>query len=352
MYGGISEERGVSSISAATVAAAVGTKNRVVPIAIDPHGGWYLQPHSVVGAVPVVEERTRVSIVPARGLSVAGRALPVDVVFPVVHGKQGEDGVIQGALEVAGLPYVGSGVCASAVGMHKGHTKALWERAGLPVVPYCVLRCESMEDNAYAGFERRVASCAERWGWPLFVKPARSGSSAGISKLSNVAQLRGALHTAMQFDDYIMVEKGIIGREIEYAVVGNDTPYVSEGCEIVPGHDFYDYSAKYLDTKSTKVVIPARIPPALNTELQKVVAHAYAVSEASGLARVDLLLDASERYYLSEINTMPGFTESSAFPRLWKAEGRALSEVIEDILDYAERQHLKRARFRRPPLPN
>ena len=358
LYGGISEEREVSCQSTAAVAASIDReKHELLLIAIDPQGRWYLQPaqllEKVYKALPIHSVPSQqLSLIPGAGLWQRDTNLKIEMVFPLLHGRQGEDGLLQGALEMAHLPYVGSGVCASAVGMHKVLVRRLWEQTTLPVVPYIDFDYPQIADAIPYSVVETVDSFVAQHGFPLFVKPSRSGSSAGISKLHSLNNLKEALEKAARYDHHLLVEKGIEGRELEYAVIGNETPRISVGGQIVSNHEFYDYTAKYLDTDSSRLIVPAEIPAVLDKKIRAIVQRAYIVCEASGLARIELFLDSKAHIYLNEINTIPGFTLHSIFPSLWNAEDYSMQDIVEDLFHYAIEKHKRHQCGNQLPIPS
>lgn len=264
----------------------------------------------------------------------------IDVVFPVLHGTFGEDGTVQGLLELADLPYVGAGVLASAASMDKELMKRLAKERDLPVVEYRVLSSTQIESAEEA--------CASL-GFPLFVKPANLGSSVGISKSKNGAELKHALVTAAQFDRKIIVERGILGREFECAVLGNDEPVASTPCEILPSREFYDYEDKYLLGKA-QTVIPADLSVDQTGQIQRLAVDCYRAVECEGMARVDFLLEnTTGKLYINEINTIPGFTSISMYPKMWEYGGLPMPKLIDRLIDLAlERDRIrKRLRYTR-----
>jgi D-alanine-D-alanine ligase len=261
-----------------------------------------------------------------------------DIYFPVLHGPFGEDGTIQGLLELAAVPYVGAGVAGSALGMDKALSKSVLRDHGLPVVPFEAVR-EIDWSKAPAAVLRRV-----RRGLPvpLFVKPSNLGSSVGITKVRAYAELPAALDRAFRYDDVALVEKGISGRELELSVLGNDRPEASVPGEIIPHREFYDYADKYIDGK-TKFVIPAALPPRTLVRIRALGVAAFKALAASGLARVDFFLEKStNRLYVNEINTIPGFTEISMYPKLWDASGLPFPRLLERLIDLGFERHRHR----------
>jgi D-alanine-D-alanine ligase len=258
-------------------------------------------------------------------------------VFPVLHGTYGEDGTVQGLLELADLPYVGSGVLASSVGMDKAIMKSVFRDAGIPICRWIVVHPGTDAVDTVAA---RVAS---EIGYPCFVKPANLGSSVGISKVKAAGELGTAIADAASYDVKIVVEAGIDARELECAVLGNDEPEVSGVGEIIPSHEFYDYADKYVDG-GAKAVIPAAIPSELIDEARTLAARTFRAVDAAGMARVDFFLErGTNRLYVNEINTIPGFTPTSMFPKLWEAAGRSFASVVERLLELAIARHQVRA---------
>jgi len=353
LYGGRSAEHPVSVVSARSVMEALDpARFEVVPIGITREGAWLVSRTSPLeltapgGELPVVDaEGTPVALRPG---AVAAPLVPVDpgvtlgqvdVVFPLLHGPFGEDGTVQGLLELADLPYIGSGVLASALAMDKAMTKVVLEQAGLPQGPYLVLRERDWRADPGA-FAARVAA---ELTWPVFVKPARLGSSIGITKVTAPEQLDAALGAAFAWDGKVLVEQGLAARELECGVLG---PAGAAECsvpgEIVPAHDFYDFEAKYLD--ESKLLIPAPVPAEVATRVRELARRAYDALDCDGLARVDFFYEeATGRILVNEVNTIPGFTPKSMFPLLWEASGMAYPELIARLVDLA----LERSRDRK-----
>ncbi len=251
-----------------------------------------------------------------------------EIIFPLLHGPYGEDGTIQGLFEIAGLPYIGCGVLASAVGMDKDISKRLFLQAGLPVVPY---RAMNISDLAKE-FDTLKRAVAEEFGYPVFTKPANLGSSVGIRKIHSERELYDGVRYAGQFDRRILVEKGIDARELECAVLGNDNPEASAVGEVIPSREFYDYYDKYCSPDSS-VEIPARIPEKTAAEVREIALRAFRAIDGSGLSRVDFLMDRNTgKLWLSEVNTMPGFTPISMYPKLWAAQGVPFDELVRRLV--------------------
>ena len=353
LFGGRSSEHEISCLSARSVIDALeGDDVEVVPIGIARDGRWFLLPGppalpSETGRMPEVVADTAALArlagddgTPALVLADGSRSA-VDVVFPVLHGPRGEDGAIQGLLEVAGVPYVGAGVLGSALGMDKAMQKALWSAAGLPVVRYLVVGEPDWSDD-----QEGVLTRASDLGFPLFTKPASLGSSVGITKVSEAAGLPAAIATAFRFERKIVIEQGIDPvREIEVAVLGNDDPVASVCGEIVPeGHAFYDYEAKYLDEHGARLVIPAPLEPALASRVQQLAVTAFTTIACAGMARVDCFVQ-DDTVWLNEINTIPGFTSISMYPKLWEASGLPYPDLVTKLLDLGiERFEAERAK--------
>ena len=261
----------------------------------------------------------------------------IDVVFPALHGTFGEDGTLQGLLELAGLPYVGAGVLASSVSMDKEVMKRLARERGLPVVDYLVFSRLELRDT------ERICSQFE---FPVFVKPANLGSSVGISKAHNCAELKSALDLAASFDRKIIVERGIEGREFECAVLGNEDPVASVPCEILPSREFYDYDDKYLLEKAG-TVIPANLSAEQTAELQRMAVECYRAVDCEGLARVDFLLEtATQRLFINEINTLPGFTSISMYPKMWEYSGLPMPKLVDRLIELALDRHAAKQNLR------
>jgi D-alanine-D-alanine ligase len=271
------------------------------------------------------------------------QSMGLDVVFPVLHGPYGEDGTVQGLLELANLPYVGCGVLASAVGMDKAMMKVVFAQRGLPQVDHAVVLRRDWTHDRTAVRDGLLA----RLAMPLFVKPANLGSSVGISKVHGAGELDAAMDLAAGFDRKIVVEAGVANaREIECAVLGNDVPEASVAGEVIPSREFYDYEAKYLD-EGSKTVIPADLPPAQGAEVQRLTKAAFVAIDGAGLARVDFLLGRDDgRLYVNEVNTLPGFTTISMFSKLWEASGVSYPALIDRLIALALERHAAKQQLR------
>ena len=352
VFGGRSSEHAVSCATAAGVMQAIDRDvYDVLPIGIAKDGRWVLASGDTgalelsAGHVPEVDGSGAGVMMPQstteRSLSVLEPGAPpralaeVDVVFPLLHGPFGEDGTIQGLLELADIRYVGSGVLASAVMMDKHYMKVVFAGHGLPIGPYVVITDREWQRDPVASMDA-VASL----DWPVFVKPARAGSSMGITKVSSLAGLRAAIEFAREYDPKIIVEAGITGREIECAVLegrGGAAVRTSEvgEIEIVKGHEFYDFEAKYLAESDVRLSCPARLPDGVADEIRQIAAAAFEAAGCEGLARVDCFYTEHGDVILNEINTMPGFTPLSMYPRMWAASGLGYPELIDELIQLA-----------------
>ena len=261
----------------------------------------------------------------------------IDVAFPVLHGTFGEDGTIQGLLELADLPYVGAGVLGSSASMDKEVMKRLAKERGLPVVDYRTLTSKDSDS---------LQDVCEAFPFPMFVKPANLGSSVGISKAKNCVELKSAVEHAAAYDRKVIVERGIVGREFECAVLGNENPIASLPCEILPSRDFYDYDDKYL-LEQAQTVIPADLTPEQTAEVQRLAVECYRAVECEGMGRVDFLLEnATGKFYINEINTIPGFTSISMYPKMWEHSGLPMPKLIDRLIELAVERHEIKARLR------
>jgi D-alanine-D-alanine ligase len=353
LFGGSSVEHEVSVVSARGVAGALDRARFVaVPLGITGDGRW-LPPE--ISAELLANGTTRVENAGAAHLLLdpgnggliamtpgqAPRPLPLDVIFSVVHGWGGEDGRIQGALDLVGIPCVGPGVLGSAVGMDKQVSKSLFQERGLPVAPWIALLREDWQRDPAAA-HRRVSDL----GWPVFTKPANGGSSVGISKVRAESELDAALAAAFAHDRKVVVEKGLDVREIECAVLGNEDPEVSVCGEIVPSGEFYDYAAKYQDGTS-QLFIPAKLDPDLAQRIRALAIEAFKALELAGMARVDFFLErGTGRVFLNEVNTLPGFTPISMYPKLWEASGVSYGDLLARLIDLARRRAADEGRRR------
>ncbi len=378
IYGGRSGEHEVSVASAASVLKSLDRdRYEPVPIRIEKDGRWTLpdRPPTVLAAAEVIEaarlqsartvrtareahlvahpSEERLLTIERRTASSSDSSdarenayvtgVGMDVIFPVLHGPYGEDGTVQGLLELANVPYVGAGVLASAVGMDKGVMKSLFGAHGLPSVEYLTVRRSDFQADRVG----QARSIVDRLGLPLFVKPANLGSSVGISKVKAAAQLEPAMELAGEFDRKIIIEAAVPDpREIECAVLGNDLPEASVPGEVVPSREFYDYEAKYLD-QGSKLLIPAPMTEAESAEVQRLAIAAFRAIDGAGMARVDFLMArGSGRIYVNEVNTIPGFTTISMYAKLWEASGLSYPALLDRLIELALERHAEKQLLR------
>ncbi len=356
LYGGKSGEHEVSLQSAASIVRNLDPELfEPVLVAIDKEGAWLLQGPGILGRARSAEgplligAGPRVLVGPATGLLVADagvlKPLPCDIVFPVLHGTFGEDGTIQGLLEVAGLPYVGAPVMGSALGMDKEKAKRLWIAEGLPVVPFVLAR---RGDEAKAPRLSEIAQEVEkRFGWPAFAKPACAGSSVGASSVSDADDLGRALREALEWDDKALVEPFVKASEIECSVLGNGNPRAFPPGEIVPKHEFYDYEAKYIDPDGAALILPARLDEGVAAKVRDIALRAYRALDLAGMARVGFFVDSTKgEVLLNEVNTIPGFTSISMYPKMCETGGLAYPGLITELLELAIERHEGKSRLR------
>ncbi len=364
LFGGRSGEHEISLRSALTVMSAMDPRRyEIVPIGIDHEGHWFLEKNALkvlaqttpdlgalsAGDTPVtlLPHNDSRSLVPTPSKSGAAAAArpnlggPLDVVFPVLHGTFGEDGTVQGLLELAGVPYVGAGVLCSAIGMDKDLQKRVLRDAGVAVVKYhSIIRRDHEEHPALA------KKFARELGYPVFVKPNALGSSIGISKVKGPIGLDAALADAFQYDRKALIEESCEGRELECAVLGNDRPEASTVGEILitHGHEFYSYESKYVDEKGSETRIPANLPKTALNKIRRLAVEAFKALSLRGMARVDFLARRDlTQIYVNEVNTIPGFTSISMYPKLWEASGIALPQLIDRLIELAIEDHRERA---------
>jgi len=347
LFGGRSGEHEVSLASAASVIRGLDPdKYEAVPIGITKEGHWLvgsaaqkMLPEVLKAGQRVVmaADPTDAALIP---LDRSGGGQRIDVVFPVMHGTYGEDGTIQGLLDLAGLPFVGAGVLGSAIGMDKDVTKRLLQGAKIPVVPWLTVYRADWENDPKT-VQREIE---KKFKYPVFVKPAALGSSVGMTKVHSRGELAAALNLACEFAMKILVEKSVNAREIEVSVLGNHDPKASIPGEIVPHREFYDYTAKYLE-EGTQLLIPAKLEKAQINKIQKYAITAFRALELSGMARVDFFLEKKGgKLYLNEVNTIPGFTSISMYPKLWEASGIPFRELIDKLIELAMEIHREKAR--------
>jgi D-alanine-D-alanine ligase len=362
IFGGRSGEHEVSLASATSVMANLDReKYEVVPIGITKEGGWLLgtEPERLMAAEQHINHTENTETETTTAVTLTGdprmrRLIPLesgeqlqdngalDVIFPVLHGTYGEDGTLQGLLDMADVPYVGCGVLGSALGMDKEKMKMVFQAVGLPSVDYLVYRRNEWERSPTTIMD----AIEQRLGYPCFVKPVNLGSSVGINKAHDRAELEHAINVAAEYDRKIIIDRGINCRELECAVLGNDEPLASVVGEVIASNEFYDYHAKYIDNKS-KVIIPAGIPQATAEEVRRQAVTAFLALDLSGLARVDFFLEQeSGQVYINEVNTMPGFTRISMYPKLWEASGLTYSQLLDRLIELAIERHQDKQRNR------
>ena len=347
IYGGRSGEHEVSVVSAASIFKHLDhSRYEAVPVLIEKSGRWVLggKTPEVLSAASVETPGTDAlePVEPSAAVAASG----FDVVFPVLHGPYGEDGTVQGLLELANIPYVGAGVLGSAVGMDKAVMKSLFAGAHLPIVPHVTVFHREWRRDAAAAAKPAI----DELGFPLFVKPANLGSSVGISKATSAVTLTAAVNLAFEFDRKVVIEAAVPNtREIECAVLGNDDPRASVPGEVVVNHPdgFYSYDAKYLDPDGASWRIPADIPADTTDRVRRLSIDAFRALELSGMARVDFLLDGvSGALYLNEVNTIPGFTSISMYPKMWEASGLSYPDLLDQLVALALERHQDKQRLR------
>jgi D-alanine-D-alanine ligase len=349
IFGGRSGEHEVSLASAASVIRALDPeKYEPVPIGITKDGRWLVGTSAVKMLPEVLKSGDRVilpadpsaaALVPV-GVGSGQPSVPVDVMFPVLHGTFGEDGTVQGLLELAGLPYVGAGVLASSVGMDKDVQKRLFEQTGIPIVPYIAVRRSDWERDRV----KVLREIKKKFRFPLFVKPATLGSSVGMTRVKAAHEISAAMDHAAEFALKIMVERGVNGREIEISVLGNDDVRASIPGEIVPHREFYDYTAKYLEG-GTELVIPAALSKKQVATFQDYAVRAFRAIDGTGMARCDFFLERrTGKIFINELNTIPGFTSISMYPKMWEASGLPYPQLIDRLIELALELHRQKAR--------
>tara|TARA_Y100001970_G_C14229045_1_gene857486 strand:+ start:2127 stop:3173 length:1047 start_codon:yes stop_codon:yes gene_type:complete len=337
IFGGTSGEHGVSIISAYNIQSSLNReKYNVLMIGIDKDGSWYLGDsvnffEKINDVDNVSFKKNYPSILPQKNFlnnSEFENALKnVDVFFPITHGRHGEDGAMQGLLEMTGKPYVGSDVFGSAICMDKEVTKRLLLFHGIPVARYVLVR--DPEEFSFESIDKEI-------GIPFFVKPCREGSSIGVSKVNSKDEYRKALHNAFNSDRKVLIEESIVGREIECSVLGNNSPEAAKVLgEIIPHSEFYSYEAKYVEKDGADLIIPAKIEPEVCIKIRKAAVDAFLIAECRGMARVDFFLCKDNTFILNEINTLPGFTKISMFPKLWESSGLQYSDLLDRLIDLA-----------------
>ena len=346
LYGGQSAEHDVSRRSASSVLRAIDRdRYDVVPIAITPDGRWLRSDTTLAqlaegtDGLPEYLDASGTDLAPLAGIAPTHPDQQV-VVLPILHGPRGEDGTVQGMLDLADVAYVGTGVLGSALNMDKATAKVVAQAAGIPVCRWLSAR-DSELDDAF------IARVGTELGWPVFVKPSNMGSSVGVSRADDPDALRAALADAARYDEWVVVEEAVDARELEVGVIGNEAPRASVVGEIVPTHDFYDYEDKYVDG-AAEMVIPADVPAEVAEQMRDLAVRAYRALRCDGLSRVDFFYEEGGRGLLfNEINTLPGFTKYSMFPLLWEATGLPYSALIDELVRLALARHQHRAAHRR-----
>lgn len=342
LFGGRSAEHEVSLQSAKNIIDAIDTsKYELVLIGIDKHGQWHLNeesrlllPATESGLPTLPETGENLALVPGKQIeqliAISGEQRPgsLDVIFPVLHGPFGEDGTVQGLLKLANIAFVGAGVLGSAIGMDKDVMKRLLRDAGIPIARFLIV-------NRYSSNEIGFEDARDQLGLPLFIKPANLGSSVGIHKVKNRKEFERAVRDALNYDDKILIEECVSGREIECSVLGNENPIASVPGEILPRHEFYSYEAKYLDENGATLEIPAKLPPETSQRIRQLAIKTFSVLCCEGMARVDFFLRNDEEIVVNEINTIPGFTRISMYPKLWEATGISYGELIDKLIELA-----------------
>ncbi len=362
VFGGRSGEHEVSLASAQAVIANLNPeKYEIIPIGITKTGQWLLgtEPATLIAAGLNIQQKSEESqevfrsvtytgdptighLIPLEGGEPLGDQGRVDVIFPVLHGTYGEDGTLQGLLEMANVPYVGCGVLGASLGMDKEKMKMVFESAHLPNVKYLVYRRNQWERSP----ETILDTIEQQLGYPNFVKPVNLGSSVGINKAHDRTELVHALNVAAEYDRKIIIEQGINCREFECAVLGNDEPLVSVVGEVVASNEFYDYDAKYIDNQS-QTIIPANLSQKTAEEIRRYAVEAFTALDLSGLARIDFFMDKeTEKIYINEVNTLPGFTQISMYAKLWAASGLPYTELLDRLLELAQERYDDRQRNR------
>ena len=338
LFGGQSAEHDVSRVTAVAVARALDPdKYEIVPVGIATDGRWLIAADAQRMLADRAHRELPEAFLVEGDVVVAPASMDVDVVLPLLHGPYGEDGTVQGLLELAGLPYIGAGVLGSAIGMDKVAMKRMFAASALPIAEYLVLRDGHDVDAFVDEVDREL-------GLPCFVKPANMGSSVGVSKARNREQLRDALHLALAYDEWVIAEQFVHGREIEIGVLGDDPPETSIPGEVVPAADFYDYADKYEDGKA-QLLAPAPISAPQTAEVKRLAVRAFEACRGEAMARVDFFLKDDGHFVVNELNTIPGFTPISMYPRLWEASGVPYPELIDRLIDLAlARDQRRRAR--------
>lgn len=346
LFGGKSAEHEISLLSARNIIEALDkTKYEVTLIGIDKQGHWrlcdeaeYLLHHDNPKMIQMHKARDNVSLISQENqpllISLSKQEAPrvLDVIFPVLHGTYGEDGTVQGLLKLAGIPFVGAGVLGSAIGMDKDVMKRLLRDANIPIAKFCTMYRRDVEKITFDEIVQKL-------GLPLFIKPANLGSSVGVTKVKNQIEWVRALEHALEYDHKVLVEEAVSGREIECSVLGNDHPIASLPGEVVPHHEFYSYEAKYIDENGIDIIIPAPISDQATKRVQELAIAAYTTLCCEGMARVDFFLMENGQLKVNELNTIPGFTNTSLYPKMWLASGLSWSALLDHLIELALERH-------------
>jgi D-alanine-D-alanine ligase len=362
LYGGRSVEHDVSIVSARSILGALDRdRYEVSLLGVDSYGVWHLAgpetdlEHALSGPRVFLPASSGTTVLPLDATSTSNLAgldemTRLDVIFPIIHGRGGEDGALQGLLELADVPYVGSGVLSSALQMDKDFAKRLLSSAGLPVTPWLTFTASELEETGLPSAAERVAT---ELGLPVFVKPANSGSSIGIARAESNADVVAALADAVRYDRKVIAEVAVDAREIEVAVLGNEDPEASVPGEIRAAQAFYDYDSKYRDD-ATELIIPAELDADEANAIRDTAIAAYRALDAEGMARVDFLIDRDNRaFYVNELNSLPGFTDVSMYPKLWEATGLPYPRLLDRLIEFALARHAERSKLEcntPPPL--
>lgn len=343
LYGGRSGEHEVSLLSASSVEKHL-DKNRynIHLIGITKDGLWYYQQNytNVGDCLEIsIESNQIVSLIPGKGISVENKLLDIDFIFPILHGTFGEDGTLQGLLEMIDIPYAGSGLDGSYMAMDKEFAKIIWQEKGLPVVPFI-----GIKKYDFLKEPQKVKSAAEgKFNYPMFIKPVQAGSSVGVSRVNSSSDFNSAMSNAFKYDSKVLIEPAVNAREIECSVIGNHEPVAFSLGEIASSHEFYDYDAKYIDPDGAALMIPANIPEEKAEYMKSIAKKAYLALNLQGFSRVDFFMDKeNENVYINEINTIPGFTNKSMFSMLCAQDGLNYSELLNKIYDFGIKRYKER----------
>lgn len=343
LFGGKSGEHEVSLRSASSVEKHLDKqKYNINLIGITKQGLWYYQNmyNNTNESLEIIEnEINLVSLIPGKGFYVNGINLNIDFIFPILHGTFGEDGTMQGLLELMDIPYAGSGLDGSYMAMDKEYAKIIWEREGLPVVPFKGIKHHEYNNNN----KSIIDDVVRKFGYPLFIKPVQAGSSVGVSRVDNENELKPAIDKAFKYDEKIIIEPAVDAREVECSVIGNNSPIAYSLGEIAPSHDFYDYEAKYLDPNGAKLIIPAPIEENESNRIKEIAKKAYLSLNLKGFSRVDFFVDKkTSEVKLNEINTIPGFTNVSMFSMLCAQDGLDYTNLLDKIYEYGMERYNER----------